>query len=122
MPSVVWNGTTFHTVTVTGTFLTSMVLPGYAAGWIQFEPTDIAWSTTYNAIAAQSTLGATIDPSGNISIDLFAMDNPGISTNWKWKMSGNVAGLPIPPRLLTVNYANGDSQTLESLLNSSTLA
>jgi hypothetical protein len=117
MPQISWSGVTFNLVTVTGTFLTiggNAAMPG--SGNVQFTCSDIAWSTTYGLVGNLAPLGVMLDGTGSFSVDLFAMDNPEVSTNWSWVISGAVSGVQIASRPLIINYANGESQTLASLL------
>jgi hypothetical protein len=92
-------------------------------GTLLFSVNDIVWVDAINTIAA-------IDPielSANgglirtVAVNLLAMDNPGISTNWYWTLTGTLNGQAIPPRKLSVNFANGPQQTLTSLLDTATL-
>lgn len=90
-------------------------------GHIRFQVDDIVWIDALNLIAS-------IDPvdiyaAGGLAssgvVHLLAMDNPGVSTNWAWVISGESNGQEFPPRKLIVNYANGAEQTLCSLLDTS---
>lgn len=92
-------------------------------GHLHFEPSDIAWVQQGNLVAPIKAVD--IYASGGIStsgsVELFAMDNPGVSTNWKWVLSGELQGYAIPPRYLTVLSSNGANQNLADLINAGML-
>ena len=121
MPQVNWNGIEINMVTVTGSAITMAYQSAPASGTLFFAPNDVCWSTTYNVVGILPTVGITLDATGSFSTQLLAMDNPGISSNWSWTVYGNLNGIAIATRKIAVVYANGDTQTLESLLNSSQL-
>ncbi len=94
-------------------------------GYVKFEIDDLVWDTELNLISGGETdnqMAVFGGGSAQINVELFAMDNQGISTNWHWLMSGQINGFAFPPRLLVVNFANGPQQQLATLLQSSTKA
>jgi hypothetical protein len=92
-------------------------------GHIAFTPSDIVWVQSGNLVAPLHQIN--LHASGGVSTDataqLFAMDNAGVSTNWKWVMSGELQGFAFPPRYLTVLFSNGANQNLADLLQASVL-
>jgi hypothetical protein len=106
-------------VTVTGTFLTAV---GNAdSGSLMFTPSDIIWDPG-NWVAALPASGVTLNPSGQFSLSLLAMDSAGLSGNWQWVVTMTLHGTVYPARKLTINFANGATQDLSTLLQTSTLA
>lgn len=96
---------------------------GPVGGHLDFTVSDLVWAPTLALFSAGATVGVTFGAGSPAwAISLFATDNAGISTNWKWKLTGNVNGFVFPPRLLTVDFANGATQDLSALLATSTLA
>lgn len=90
-------------------------------GNLVFEPSDIVWDDSAGLVSIGAPEGGAIPNSGTLMVSLFAMDNAGVSTNWKWRMTGQINGITIKPRLLIVNFANGASQNLSTLLDTSVL-
>lgn len=87
-----------------------------------FKTSDIVWAAGPNFISAIPSVEVRFEGgSPPPSIDLFAMDLPGVSTNWYWIFTGTLLGHEIPARKLIVNLAGGDPQQLGTLLNASTL-
>lgn len=122
MPQITFNGVTFNFVTVTGTMMTlfsTTVTP--CAGVIMFKASDLAWDPAMGMVGYMPVVGATLNVNGQFSAGLLAMDNANVSTSWAWLLTGTINGYPIPARKLTVNYANGDSQDISTLLGTSTL-
>ena len=106
-------------VTVTGTFITPAGTPD--GGSLQFAPSDIIWLPG-SWVACLPSFGATLNGSGQFSVSLLAMDSTGISGNWAWVMTMNLHGMVYPARKLTIDFANGASQDISTLLQTSTLA
>ena len=122
IPPIVIDGVTVNVVQITFNAV-SQTGGNPSSGHLHFEVNDLVWVTALNAVTV-------IDPvdvyanggfAGQGSVNLLAMDNPGFSTNWAWILSGDSMGFSFPPRLLTVNFANGPQQPLTSLLAASTL-
>lgn len=90
-------------------------------GNLIFEPNDLVWDDSAGLVSIGAPEGGAIPLTGTLVVNLFAMDNAGVSTNWKWRMSGQVNGIAIPNRLLIVNFANGATQNLTTLLDTSVL-
>lgn len=92
-------------------------------GHLHFQVNDVALDTANKILIAITPVDvyANGGSSENVTAQLWAMDNPGISTNWKWMVSGEVGGNSMPARHITVNYANGDTQNLADLVAVGTL-
>jgi hypothetical protein len=92
-------------------------------GHLHFQASDIVWVQNGNLIAPLKAvdLYASGGLTTGVTTSLFAMDNGGVSTNWKWVLSGELEGFPIQPRYLTVNFAVGATQNLADLLQASSL-
>jgi hypothetical protein len=92
-------------------------------GKLHFQVNDVAAVEATNTIIVIRAVDALAlgGNSQNVTVSLFAMDNDGVTTNWKWMVSGSVNGDTMPARHITVNYANGDTQNLVDLLLAGTL-
>jgi hypothetical protein len=92
-------------------------------GHLHFQVNDVALDIENKVLIAISAVDAYAvgGLSQNVTVQLWAMDNPGISTNWKWMVSGEVGNNAMPARHITVNYANGATQDLSDLLAAGTL-
>lgn len=92
-------------------------------GHLNFSPSDLVWVQNGNLVAPLHShdLFASGGVSTNATVQLFAMDNGGVSTNWKWVISGELQGFSFPPRYLSVMFSNGPNQNLADLLQASTL-
>jgi hypothetical protein len=92
-------------------------------GHLHFQVNDVALDTVNSVLIAINPVDAYAvgGNSQNVTVQLWAMDNPGISTNWKWMVSGEVGNNAMPARHITVNYANGATQDLSDLLAAGTL-
>jgi len=100
--------------------------PALLNSTLVFAPSDYIWDTTTNGLVVVDPIEFTA-AGGNwqkgAQVSLLAMDNPTLSTNWAWLLVGSVEGLPaIPPRRLSVAFANGQTQSLGALLTTSTPA
>jgi len=92
------------------------------SGEITFTPSDIVWAVDFNLIGAFPSITFTFNGGvPNLSVSLYAMDNAGVSTNWFWIVTGNLEGVPIVPRSISVLFANGPQQNLATLLNAGTV-
>ncbi len=114
-------------VTITGTFyIGSGTAVGEGAGSVLFTSSDILWDATGVFVAALMPVSAPINAGGTFGTgtsapQLFAMDNPGISGNWNWICQVQINGSTWPLRKLVVNFANGATQDLATLLGTSTI-
>lgn len=116
-------------VSITGTFyIASNGNVGQAAGGVTFTASDLVWDTTTGSqfVGAVLPVSATVSdagtlPTGTNAPQLLAMDNAGYSGNWAWICVVEVSGVVWPARKITVNYANGATQDLSTLLQASTL-
>jgi len=94
-----------------------------ATGWVRYWMSDLMWAPSALIIGTIGNLGdvgGPLNPSGQRGDNLFAMDN-GFSTNWTWIVQVSICGYTFPKRAITVNFANGATQDLSTLLVSSTL-
>lgn len=109
-------------VTVTGTFYDASPSGSSAAsGSILFVASDLIWDVTGTFVGVINNVGTTFNASGQISVELLAMDNAGLSGNWGWLCTVTMSGVTYPQRKLVVNYANGATQDISALLANSTL-
>lgn len=89
---------------------------------LSFLPSDMVWSDEFNLIGGIQPVY--VQANGQLlqfTWELYAMDNAGVSDNWYWVMSGTINGIEILPRKLIVNFANGATQNLSTLLDASTV-
>lgn len=116
---------TYNFVSVTITAADPFGNAALAGATLTFTPSDFIWDTASNGLVVVSPLQFTAtggDWQKGAQVSLMAMDNPTLSKNWTWLLLGSVEGLPpIPPRALTVAYANGPTQSLGALLATSTV-
>lgn len=92
------------------------------SGDVIFTPSDIVWAVGFNLIGAFPAITFTFNGGvPDLSVSLYAMDNAGVSTNWTWIVSGNLEGVAIVPRAISVLFANGPQQNLATLLNAGTI-
>lgn len=95
-------------------------------GQMTFFPSDFIWDTSTGNIVVVEPItlaaGPGLPPSPE-TVNFLAMDNPTLSTNWKWLLTAGIPGLPspVPVRSLVVNYATAPTQTLVSLLAGSAI-
>jgi hypothetical protein len=115
MPTIVIGGTTFNTVTVSGTFFDTNS-GGYATGALQFQMTDLLWAVPLRACGATAPLGATLNGVGAFTINLLSHDNLNINTDWFWQVSGTIAGLAIPARKFKLYFSLGATQDISAIL------
>lgn len=111
-------------VNVTGTFYASSAggVTTPAAGQIDFYASDILWSTSDAFVGIVNPTGTNFNASGTIQpVGLLAMDNPGFSGNWYWVAIITSNGTIFPARKLLINFANGATQDLSTLLAASTI-
>ncbi len=115
-------------VTVTGTFyIGSGTNVGDGAGSVLFTASDILWDVAGGPfVAALMPVSAPINAGGTFGTgvaapQLFAMDNAGISGNWFWICQVQISGSTWPLRKLIVNFANGATQDIATLLGTSTV-
>lgn len=97
---------TYNSVLVTG-FAVNSDGSAIQNGHIHFVPSDICWNTSTGQVIVVAGVdfvfnGSLLPP----GVQLFAMDNTGVSTNWSWIFYGEANGNPFLPRVLTVNYAS----------------
>jgi hypothetical protein len=91
-------------------------------GEVCFTPSDIVWATGYGLIGAVPAVLFTFNGGvSTLSVSLYAMDNAGVSTNWSWIVTGNLEGIPIMRRSISVLFATGPTQNLATLLNAGVL-
>ena len=92
------------------------------SGELVFTPSDIVWSTAYGLLGAIQPVTFTWNGGeSTLSVNLYAMDNAGVSTNWTWIITGNIEGVPMLKRSLSVLFASGPTQNLATLLQASTV-
>lgn len=93
-----------------------------AGNWLRFAPNDLVWVQAGNiaGVIQPVQLTAAGGSSQGIQVHLFAMDNAGFSAFY-WILTGQVNGVDIAKRKLTVNFANGAAQNFADLLQASVL-